>query len=122
MPKIRKSKPRVPQLATFPTRLKYARERLNLTRAALAERAHLDAPRITRLEQGASMRGMGVESIILLARALDVSLTWLLLDEGEVGPVTFRFGGDERRRKTEPTVLPQPNKPRGEPSRKKTGV
>lgn len=102
MPKKRPRTHQLPELATFPGRLKYARERLNMTKKRLSELTEIDAPRLTRLEQGERINGIGFVTMARLARALDVSMEWLGLDKGEIGPLTFRDAGD--RRKTLPLV------------------
>lgn len=88
----------LPELATFPARLKYARERKNMTKSKLAEVSGVDAPRITRLENGERVQGIEVATLIRLARALDVSVGWFAADEGEAGVVVFREDGDRRRK------------------------
>ena len=98
---VPKKTPRVapPELLTLPSRITYARERGKLTKAALAKAAGMDAPAITRLEQGERAEGVEAATIIRLARALKVPVGWLAADEGEPGPVPiFRESGDRRRR------------------------
>jgi len=120
MPKTRPSTPDLPELTTFPGRLKYARERCNMTRRKLSELTGIDAPRITRLEQGTRVQGMGVATTIRLARALNVSLSWLVLDEGEIGPVILRDPGDGRRKSSRESqvVVPTLRNPVGDGRRK----
>lgn len=92
-------RPAPPELLTLPSRITYARERGKLTKAALAKAAGMDAPAITRLEQGERAEGVEAATIIRLARALKVPVGWLAADEGEPGPVPiFRESGDRRRR------------------------
>lgn len=98
---VPKKKPRAtpPELATLPSRITYARERGKLTKAALAKAAGMDAPAITRLEQGERTEGIEAATLIRLARALQVPVGWLAADEGDPGPVpVFREAGDRRRR------------------------
>lgn len=96
-----------------------------MTRRKLADITGIDAPRITRLEQGLRVQGMGVATTIRLARALNVSLSWLVLDEGEIGPVILRDPGDGRRKSTgadgravSETVRDTGRATRGKPRRK----
>ena len=96
-----RKKPRAvpPELLTLSSRLTYARERGKLTKAALAKSAGMDAPTITRLEQGERAEGIEAATIIRLARALKVPVGWLAADEGDPGPIpVFREAGDRRRR------------------------
>jgi transcriptional regulator with XRE-family HTH domain len=98
----KKPRPTPPELLTLPSRITYARERGNLTKAALAKAAGMDAPAITRLEQGERSEGIEAATLIRLARALKVPVGWLAADEGDPGPVPiFREAGDKRRRETE---------------------
>ncbi len=96
MPK-KKPAPPLPELATLPERLKYARTRAGLTGAALADKSGIDAPRISRLEKGERAQGVEAATIIMLARALDVDVGWLAADEGTLPPRTFRE--TDRRKK-----------------------
>lgn len=87
------------ELTTFPERLKYARTRAKLTKAALAKRAGMDPSRMTRLESGERVQGIEAATVIRLARELGTSVGWLAADEGEVGPVpTFQEGHDRRHK------------------------
>ncbi len=93
------TKPVVPELKTFPSRLTYARERGKLTKAALAKKAEMDPAQITRWEDGDRVDGIEAATLIRLAQALSVPVGWLAADEGEPGPVpVFREAGDKRRR------------------------
>lgn len=104
---VKKAKPELPELLTMPTRIKYARERAGLTRAAVAKRALVDPSQITRWEQGERADGVEAATVIRLARALGVPVGWLAADEGDPGPIpVFRDAGDKRRRK--------PTKPGGD--------
>jgi transcriptional regulator with XRE-family HTH domain len=95
----KKPRPAPPELLTLSSRLTYARERGKLTKAALAKAAGMDAPAITRLEQGERAEGIEAATIIRLARALKVPVGWLAADEGDPGPIpVFREAGDRRRR------------------------
>jgi len=96
----RKQKPVPTELATLPTRVKYARERGKMTMAALATKAQMDPSQITRLEAGESNEGIEAATVIRLARALGVPVGWLAADEGDPGPIpVFRDVSDKRRRK-----------------------
>lgn len=62
-------------------RLKIARVRLGLTQNEVGIRAGIHAPTVTRYEGGQNLPG--AKALVGLARALDVSVDWLLLGEGE---------------------------------------
>jgi len=87
------------ELATFPGRLTYARERVQLTQAALAKLAGIDGPRVSRLEDGERAQGIEAATIIRLARALHVPVGWLIADEGLPGPAPVVIEGQDRRLK-----------------------
>jgi transcriptional regulator with XRE-family HTH domain len=98
---VAKRKPIDPprELITFPTRLKYARERAEVSMTALAAKADLAASQISRWEAGERAGGVEAATIIRLARALGVPVGWLAADEGDPGPVpVFREGRDRRRK------------------------
>ncbi len=98
MPK-KKPSPELPELAGFPARLTYARERAKITKAKLAELIGVDPGAITRHEQGERAQGIEAATIIRLARELGVPVGWLAADEGQLGPPpVFREGGDKRRK------------------------
>jgi len=98
MPK-KKPAAELPELATFPARLTYARERAGITKAALAKKLGVDAGAITRHEQGERAQGIEAATVIRLARELGVPVGWLAADEGNPGPPpVFREGGDRRRK------------------------
>jgi ribosome-binding protein aMBF1 (putative translation factor) len=87
------------ELKTLPGRLKYARERAELTVTGLAKRAELDKSQVSRIETGQAADGIEAATIIRLARALGTPVGWLAADEGEPGPVpVFREGRDRRRK------------------------
>lgn len=88
-----------PEINTFPTRLRYARERANLTRTALASKAKMGLPQYSRIESGERSEGIELTTVIRLAQALGTPVGWLAADEGEPGPVpVFREGSDRRRK------------------------
>jgi transcriptional regulator with XRE-family HTH domain len=98
MPK-KKPATELPELATFPARLTYARERAGITKAALAKALGVDPAAITRHEQGERAQGIEAATLIRLARELGVPVGWLAADEGQLGPPpVFREGGDRRRK------------------------
>jgi len=91
------------ELLTLPTRLKYARERINMTQAALAKRADMDPGQVSRLEKGERGAGIEVAIVIRLARELGVPVGWLAADEGDLpeapkGPTVFSEDSDRRRK------------------------
>lgn len=61
-------------------RLRLARDRLGLTQNEVGIRAGIHAPTVTRYEGGQNLPG--AKALVGLARALDVSIDWLLLGEG----------------------------------------
>ena len=98
MPKKKEREP-LNELVTFPTRLKYARERAQMTQSALAQKADVDATQLSRWESGDRHEGIEAAAIIRLARALGAPVGWLAADEGELGPIpVFREGRDRRRK------------------------
>lgn len=102
----KKPKPVPPELLTIATRIKYARERGNMTMRALAEKADVDPSQVTRWEKGERADGIEAATVIRLARALGVPVGWLAADEGDAGPPpTFREGGDKRRRGAKPKSM-----------------
>lgn len=91
--------PAPPELRTLPTRLRYARERAQMTQTALARKAAMDKSQISRIEAGEAADGIEAATIIRLARALGAPVGWLAADEGEPGPIpVFREGSDRRRK------------------------
>lgn len=89
---------RIPELSSFPTRLKYARERAGLTQTALAEMTGIDISQISRWERGDRVDGMQIATIIRLARALGQPTGWLAADEGQPAVPVFREPTDRRRK------------------------
>ncbi len=105
MPKRKESEVPI-EIQTFPTRLKYAREKKGLTKQALAERSGIDIGQITRWE--ASERGVGitVETLLKLAKALGQPVGWLAADEGQAVPVIREVTDGRRRRGPTPATTP----------------
>jgi putative transcriptional regulator len=68
-----------PGLVTIGPRIKLSRERLGLSRAALAQRLGVPAKRIGQLERGEDRPSY--EAALKLARALDVKSGWLITGE-----------------------------------------
>lgn len=97
MPK-QKPGPRVPELDSFPTRLKYARERAGLTQTALSELTGIDISQISRWERGERYEGLQLATAIRLARALGQPTGWLAADEGQPAVPVFREPTDRRRK------------------------
>jgi transcriptional regulator with XRE-family HTH domain len=98
MPRKRTA-PELPELATFPARLTYARERAGMTKLALAKALGVDPGAITRHEQGERAQGIEAATLIRLARELGVPVGWLAADEGQLPPApVFREGHDRRRK------------------------
>lgn len=88
-----------PELLGLPTRLRYARERAQMTQTALAKRAGIDLSQVSRIEGGERSEGIETATVIKLARALGAPVGWLAADEGEPGPIpVFREGRDRRRK------------------------
>jgi transcriptional regulator with XRE-family HTH domain len=99
MPPRKKQKtPPVPELATFPTRLKYARESAQLTKTKLSELSGVDIPRLTRFEKGVRFEGVEAATLIRLARALGQPVGWLAANEGQSAVPVFREPTDRRRK------------------------
>lgn len=96
-----RKKPRAPliELETLPARLRYARERAQMTQTALAKKADVDATQLSRWEAGERQEGIEAAAIIRLARALGAPVGWLAADEGELGPIPVFDEGRDRRRK-----------------------
>jgi transcriptional regulator with XRE-family HTH domain len=94
----------LPELATLPERLKYARTRIGMTGAALAEASEIDAGQISRLESGERVGGVEAQTLIRLARNLGVPVGWLAADEGPIPEKVPVFRETDGRRR----------KPRGE--------
>lgn len=100
----RRSAPKTRELTTLPGRLKYARERCAMTQTALAKLAGLDLSQVAASMPSTRSPLSIRDTIIRLARALQVPVGWLAADEGDPGPVpTFPEPvtpiGDRRRRK-----------------------
>ncbi len=98
MPKKKASNP-LPELETLPERLKYARKRVGMTGAALAEASKIDAGQISRLESGERTAGVEAATIIRLARELGVPVGWLAADEGVLPEKVQIFSETDRRRR-----------------------
>lgn len=101
-------------MATFPTRLKLARENAGLTKLELSKRTGIDKSQLTRWEQGARFDGVQLATIVKLAQALGQPLGWLAANEGQPAPaaLVFRESTDRRRKanrdKPPPDVTPGP--------------
>jgi transcriptional regulator with XRE-family HTH domain len=96
---VPKRLPPPPELATLPARLRYARERSQMTQTALAAKAQVALPQISRLEAGERVSGIEAATIIRLARALGAPVGWLAADEGELGQIPVFHEGRDKRRK-----------------------
>jgi transcriptional regulator with XRE-family HTH domain len=93
-----------PELRSLGSRVRFLRERANLTVRGLAERAEMAPGQISYIEnsrRGERVAGIEAATILKLARALGCPVGWLIAEEGDPGPIpVFREAGD-RRRKTE---------------------
>lgn len=107
MPKKKPGEPQ-PELETFATRLKYARDRAGLTQTALSERSGIDKTQINRWESQARGTGLTVEKLLKLAKALGQPVGWLAADEGQPAIPVIREQTDRRRRRPPPSA-PKPN-------------
>lgn len=90
------------ELETFPTRLKYARERAGLTQTALAKKTQIDISQISRWESGERFEGIELATAIRLAHALGQPVGWLAADEGQPAIPVFREPTDRRRKPKAP--------------------
>lgn len=90
----------LPEMRSFPTRLKYARERAGLTKQALAELTGIDISQLSRWENDERYEGIQLATVIRLARALGQPTGWLAADEGQPAIPVFREPTDRRRKKT----------------------
>lgn len=79
MPK--RTKPIEPELAGFPERLRSAREELHLGVRELGELSKMDGARVSRYERGQKVDGVTADSVVALAKALNVRPAWLLTGE-----------------------------------------
>jgi transcriptional regulator with XRE-family HTH domain len=97
----KKEAPRVEwpvELQTLGARMKFARERIPMTKAALSDLSGTDQSTITRLEDGERLAH--VSTLIAIAKALGVRIGWLLGNEGALEePIEPPPGAlDQRRR------------------------
>lgn len=75
-----------PEWRGFPGRLRYAIEQRmsedpSLTQNKVGEKAGVDGGNLSRMLSGAKAAGVTANTVILLARALNVRPAWLLLGE-----------------------------------------
>lgn len=85
MPRKRSTEP-PRELLTLGSRLRYARDHRDMKQNELARLSKVDAAQLSRLESGQSGAGVEAATIIRIARALNVSVGWLLADEGQPTP------------------------------------
>ena len=82
MPK--RTKPVETELIGFPERLRSAREEAGFGVRELGEMSGMDGGRVSRYEQGKKFEGVTADSVLALAKALNVRPAWLLTGERPV--------------------------------------
>lgn len=86
-----KGRPRVAEeWAGFPSRLRYAFElrrvqEPGVTQNAVAAAANVDSGNFSRMLKGEKVQGVTANTVVLLARALNVRAAWLLTGEEPSG-------------------------------------
>lgn len=97
-----------PEWRGFPSRLRYAidqrkAEEPSLTQNQVAESAGVDSGNLSKILNGEKAMGVTAHTVIMLARALRVRPSWLLLGEEPSGLATVTPGpSSELRRSSRP--------------------
>ncbi len=103
-----------------------AREERGLSMREVALEAGMDPARISRLEKETLIDGITVETLWLVAAALDVDFNWLAFGVGSMS----RMSQTERSKKVEVKAyiegrkrgyIPKPTTPRASPTRSRSG-
>lgn len=106
MPRRKPNQQMPVELESFPTRLRYAREKAGLTKRALADRSGVDIGQLSRWERSERGVRITVETLLRLARALGQPVGWLAADEGHPVPVIREVTDRRRRRRDAPPPRP----------------
>jgi transcriptional regulator with XRE-family HTH domain len=95
-----------PELDEFPERLTRAREASGLSMRRLAKAAQASHSKFVLLERGEGVAGLGIDQALKIARALHVSVGWLVAGE-QPATGTRRRGPEVVLRETDRSNQPE---------------